>query len=73
MLYIILIFIISLVITTIDSTLLMSVFEVMLSAYFTLIYEKMSCMKNKSRGVSSYMCVVTNVINDIKNIKVVYR
>ena len=73
LLYVILIFIISLFITKIDSTLWVNVFEVMLSAYFTLIYEEMKCMQNKSHGVSSCICVETNVIKDIKNIKVIYR
>lgn len=30
-------------------------------------------MQNKSHGVSSCICVETNVIKDIKNIKVIYR
>ena len=47
----------SMIIIEIESTLWINVFEVMLSAYFALIYEEMKCMQNKSHGVSSCICV----------------
>ena len=62
LLYIILVFIISIFIVMIDSTLWINVFEVLLSAYLTLIYEEMKSMKFFSHGVCSCICVETNVI-----------
>ena len=62
LLYIILVFIISIFIVKIDSTLWINVFEVMLSALFTLIYKEMMSMKKNSHGVCSCICVETNVI-----------
>ena len=69
MLYVILVFIISTTIIKIDSTLWINVFEVMITAYFTIIYEEMKSMKNFSHGVSSCICVETNVILSRYNTK----
>ena len=38
-----------------------NVFEVMFSAYLSLIYEEMMSIKDFSHGVSSGICVETNV------------
>lgn len=62
LLYIILVFIISTIIIKIDSTLWINVFEVMITMYFTIIYEEIKSMKILSHGVSSCICVETNVI-----------
>lgn len=62
LLYVILVFIISIIVTRIDSTLWINVFEVMIAAYFTIIYEEMKSMKIFSHGVGSCICVETNVI-----------
>lgn len=58
LLYVILVFAIAMIIIKIESTLWINVFEIMLSAYFTVIYEEMRSMKEYSHGVSSsyYMC-----------------
>ena len=69
MLYVILVFIISTVITKIDSTLWINVFLVMIAVYFTIIYEEMKSMKIFSHGVSSCICVETNVILSRYNTK----
>ena len=69
MLYVILVFIISTVIIKIDSILWINVFEVMMTVYFTIIYEKMKSMKIFSHGVSSGICVETNVIISRYNTK----
>ena len=45
-----------------DSTLWINVFEVMLSAYFTLIYEEMKSMKYFHMVLALVICVETNVI-----------
>lgn len=68
-LYITLVFTISLFITKIDSTLWINVFEVILSVYFTLIYEEMKCMRKNSHGVGSCKCVETSVMKDMKILK----
>lgn len=70
MLYIILVFVISIFIVMIDSTLWINVFEVMLSVLFTLIYKEMKSMKKFSHGVCSCICVETNVIIKIDYTKV---
>lgn len=62
MLYVILVFIISTIIIKIDFILWVNVFEVMVTSYFTIIYEEMKSMKIFSHGVSSCICVETNVI-----------
>ncbi|MBF0986141.1 MAG: hypothetical protein HXK67_03025 [Clostridiales bacterium] len=69
LLYVILVFIISTTIIKIDSTLWINVFEVMITAYFTIIYEEMKSMKKISHGVSSCICVETNVILSRYNTK----
>ena len=69
LLYVILVFIISTIIIKIDSTLWINVFEVMITAYFTIIYEEMKSMKIFSHGVSSCICVETNVILSRYNTK----
>lgn len=69
LLYVILVFIISTVIIKIDSTLWINVFEIMITAYFTIIYEEMKYMKIFSHGVSSGICVETNVIISRYNTK----
>ena len=69
LLYVILVFIISTIIIKIDSTLWINVFEVMITAYFTIIYEEMKSMKIFSHGVSSGICVETNVIISRYNTK----
>ena len=53
MLYVILVFIISTILIKIDSAVWINVFEVMITAYFTIIYEEMKSMKIFSHGVSS--------------------
>ena len=70
MLYLILVFIISTIIIKIDSALWINVFEVMITAYFTIIYEEMKSMKIFSHGVSSCICVETNVIIKIDYTKI---
>ena len=62
LLYVILVFIISTIIIKINSTLWINVFEVMVTVYFTTIYKEMKSMKKISHGVSSCICVETNVI-----------
>ena len=69
MLYVILVFIISTVITKIDSTLWINVFLVMIAVYFTIIYEEMKFMKIFLHGVSSCICVEANVILSRYNTK----
>lgn len=69
MLYVILVFIISTILIKIDSALWINVFEVMITAYFTIIYEEMKSMKIFSHGVSSGICVETNVIISRYNTK----
>ena len=54
--------IISTIIIKINSTLWINVFEVMVTVYFTTIYKEMKSMKKNSHGVSSCICVETNVI-----------
>lgn len=69
MLYVILVFIISTILIKIDSAVWINVFEVMITAYFTIIYEEMKSMKIFSHGVSSGICVETNVIISRYNTK----
>ena len=47
---------------SIDSTLWINIFEVMITMYFTIIYEEMKSMKKISHGVGSCICVETSVI-----------
>ena len=70
MLYIILVFFISVFVVKIDSTLWTNVFEVMFSAYLTVMYEEMKFMKKNSHGVSSGKCVETNVIMEMYGTKI---
>lgn len=62
LLYVILVFIISTSIIKINSTLWINVFEVMFTVGFKTIYKEMKSMKKISHGVSSCICVETNVI-----------
>ena len=64
MLYIVLVLVISIFIVMIDSTLWIYVFEGMFSAYLTVIYKEMMSIKEFSHGVSSGICVETNVIKN---------
>lgn len=42
----------------------------MITVYFTIIYEEMKSMKIFSHGVSSCICVETNVMIEIENTKI---